>query len=203
MSMRGAKANKSSIGVTSDRFSEFCKPSSHSDIILLVEENRVYCNKIILSCASPVFERMYLGGFIERKQQEISLPGKKYTDFLFFLECIYPSTLAEITDENVDAVLPLAEEYQVTQLKKRCDCFIERRITHIDKEHGQGIKRGYVIKICREIIHFLQLADHFNLAEACKMAIEKLVYYPWSILQSDVQEANISDKTKNAKRISI
>ena len=177
----------------------FSKPNSHSDVVLLVEGKRVYCNKTILSCASPVFEKMFHGDFIEKNQNEISLPGKKREDFISFLECIHPTTLAEITIENVGAVLPLAEEYQVVQLKKRCDTFLQRRIIELDRKHGKNFQSSFQDRFndqINAIVYVLQLADHYNLVQTCEEAINKMVLYHWTSLEPFAEKANISDKTK-------
>ena len=177
----------------------FSKPNSQGDVVLRVEGERVYCNKAILSCASPVFEKMFSGDFKEEKQEEISLPGKKYKDFISFLECIHPTTLAEITIENVGAVLPLAEEYQVVQLKKRCDNFLQRRIIELDRTHGNYLQNRQWTNMAGAInafMYVLTLAEHFNLVQTCEEAIEKMAFYYWTSLEPYMNKANISDKTK-------
>ncbi|XP_041357425.1 BTB and MATH domain-containing protein 38-like [Gigantopelta aegis] len=119
----------------------FSEPSVKSDIVLIVDDKRMYVNKTILSLASPVFEAMFESDFKEKQDEEIPLPGKKYDDFLEFLLCFYPHSMKPVNFDNVDAVLPLAEEYQVQYIKRKSDetllycleqtCLSDKKLVHI------------------------------------------------------------------------
>jgi len=47
------------------------------DVILIVDNRKIYANKAILSIWSPVFETMFKSNFKEKESSEISLPGNK------------------------------------------------------------------------------------------------------------------------------
>ncbi len=69
---------------------DFSQPWAYADIVLLVEEKRLYASKMILSMWSPVFEAMFQDNFKEKNAKEIQLPGKKYNDVLEMLHVLHP-----------------------------------------------------------------------------------------------------------------
>lgn len=95
--------------------------STKSDLVLLVEDTKFHVSKLVLSIASPVFDKMFSLDFEESRCTELNLPGKKAEDVAEFLRCIYPNTIKQINRENALQILPLIEEYQVFQLKPKCE----------------------------------------------------------------------------------
>ncbi|XP_045183938.2 uncharacterized protein LOC123542265 [Mercenaria mercenaria] len=91
------------------------------DFILNVEGTKLHVAKIILSLASPVFDRMFQSEFKESSSEELSLPGKNLEDVKEFLRCIYPNCLVQVSYDNALRLLPLVDEYQVLHLKSRCE----------------------------------------------------------------------------------
>ncbi|XP_060567031.1 uncharacterized protein LOC132725863 [Ruditapes philippinarum] len=72
---------------------------------------------------------MFQSDFKEKSSDELELPGKKLRDVLEFLRCIYPNTYTQIDLDNARVILPLLEEYQVLQLKPRCEVVILETVT--------------------------------------------------------------------------
>ncbi|XP_060558174.1 BTB and MATH domain-containing protein 36-like [Ruditapes philippinarum] len=95
------------------------------DFCFIVEGKRFYAAKNILAFTSPVFERMFQADFKEKDQNEMELPGKLSADMEEFLKCIYPTVRKDVTIDNAFQIIGLAEEYQVLELKSKCeDCFL-------------------------------------------------------------------------------
>ncbi|XP_045184079.2 uncharacterized protein LOC123542337 [Mercenaria mercenaria] len=109
----------------------FNDSSWKTDFNLIVEGKTLHVSKVVLALASPVFDRMFQSDFKESKSSELELPGKKLEDVEEFLQCIYPSSLATVTCEKALQILPLIEEYQVSQLKPRCE---EVLLEHVNGE---------------------------------------------------------------------
>lgn len=103
---------------------DFTKKGWKDDVAFLVEGRRLYASKSVLALVSPVFECMFGEQFAETYQDEVPLPGKKFVEFHEFLKCIYPTSHGPITVDNVTQLLPLADEYQVKSLTKKCDKFL-------------------------------------------------------------------------------
>lgn len=54
---------------------DFSKPTIMCDVILVVENKKLYCNRAILSIWSPVFETMFKSNFKEKESSEVNFPG--------------------------------------------------------------------------------------------------------------------------------
>ncbi|ESO12335.1 hypothetical protein HELRODRAFT_158836 [Helobdella robusta] len=101
----------------------FTIPDELTSLTLIVECQRLYVHKEVLAAWSPVFKSMFTKNFKEKELNEIELPGKKVDDFIELLHCMYPP-IKQISDANVYQLLPLAEEYQISEVKKRCEDFL-------------------------------------------------------------------------------
>ncbi|KAK7505154.1 hypothetical protein BaRGS_00003724 [Batillaria attramentaria] len=110
---------------TEDPGGPFETPDDTTDVIFIVEQKKLYFNKMLLGMCSPVFKRMFTADFKEKSGKEIPLPEKKYGDMVAFLQQIHPLHCGEpITDTNISQILPLADEYDVDSIRKRCEQYI-------------------------------------------------------------------------------
>ena len=101
-----------------------------SDVILVVENVRFYCHRLMLSIVSPVFSRMFDGEFREHDAQEIKLEGKTSGSILELLKYIYPQyrLQSQVTNDNVESFLQLADEYMIDHLKQPCKDFLMHQL---------------------------------------------------------------------------
>ncbi|CAF1342353.1 unnamed protein product [Rotaria sordida] len=91
-----------------------------SDVILVVENEKFYCHRLLLSLVSPVFNRMFNGEFKEHNAYEIRLEGKTSESILELLKYIYPQFNGQITNDNIEDFLLLVDEYMIDYLKQIC-----------------------------------------------------------------------------------
>ena len=63
---------------------DFSQPWKFSDVVLVVEEERLHVHRAVLAIASPVFEKMFTLEFQEKDKNEIPLPGKSSTEIKDF-----------------------------------------------------------------------------------------------------------------------
>ncbi|XP_060563821.1 BTB and MATH domain-containing protein 36-like [Ruditapes philippinarum] len=101
---------------------------------------------------------MFEGDFRERTESEILLPRKNYEDFVEFLRCIYPDKMKVITARNVYMILPLAHEYSVERMMKRCQDVLMRTVRKNYKENVEELYRH---------IHFSEMYSLEELKEKC------------------------------------
>ncbi|CAF0734342.1 unnamed protein product [Brachionus calyciflorus] len=102
---------------------DFSKPTTMCDVLLIVENKKLYCNRAMLSIWSPVFETMFKSNFKEKESSEVNFPDKTYDDIHELLRVIYPPN-KPITAANVEKMLEFADEYQMTELTRRCRQFL-------------------------------------------------------------------------------
>ena len=131
---------------------------------------------------------MFHGEFAEKDSATIPLPDKKYGDIRSFLLCIHPATLEDITNENVDILVPLVNEYQVSHLKTKCDFFLEKRICELDQKKHNGF-RG-------KLVHYLLLAGTYGLTRTCNQSVQCISRQRWQYMKPEFEKVQINDKLK-------
>ncbi|XP_062590742.1 kelch-like protein 3 [Saccostrea cucullata] len=118
-----------------------------TDVILEVEGMDIHLNKQALADHSSVFKAMFESEFSEKNKDRISLPGKKYGDFVTFLHTFYyPGFLAPITEQNVLRIACLADEYQIIDVKEKCESFILENCKRACVEVDYRIKTETVVE---------------------------------------------------------
>lgn len=119
----------------------FNKEQPLSDVILLVEGERLYSSRSLLAFASPVFGIMFTSEFKEKDQKEIELPEKKVKDIDEMLKFLHPGMDDNLEQGTSSAfrLLPIAEEYQLVKLSEKCEETLLERILkgHLAKDNGE------------------------------------------------------------------
>ncbi|OWF51335.1 kelch-like protein 15 [Mizuhopecten yessoensis] len=114
-----------------------------SDLILLVEGERLFASRSLLALASPVFSIMFTSEFKEKDQKEIELPGKKSKDIDELLKFLHPGMDDNLEQGHVSAfrLLPIAEEYQLVKLMEKCEDTILEKISegHLTRDKGEFV----------------------------------------------------------------
>lgn len=113
-----------------------------TDFTLIVENQKLHVAKVVLIDASPVFRKMLTGEFKEKNMTELELPGKKFSNFELFLRCIFPREYT-LTETCIDEILPLADEYDVKCVLKKCENWLLTELEFKNAKvspHYQGVE---------------------------------------------------------------
>ena len=110
------------------QWQDFKQPWKFSDVVLVVEGEKLHVHRAVLALVSPVFEKMFTSEFKEKEKKESPLPGKKANEVKELLQVIYPTVERkppdEIKEENCHYLLSLEHEYQMAAIVYRCEDFI-------------------------------------------------------------------------------
>lgn len=155
-------------------YNTFVEDNGQSDLTLLIEGRRVPVSKAVLCVASPVFRAMLQTDFKEKDQEEISLPGKRFKDFVEFLNCIYPDKMKHVTGKTVYGILPLASEYQVSTLQNRCEGILVALVKYVHRTNP------------KEIFRHIQLSETYKLKDLNRTSI----LLASELHFDDIEEAN-------------
>lgn len=124
---------------TESESQDFLQPWKLSDVVLVVEEERLHVHRAVLAMWSPVFEKMFTSEFQEKDKKEVPLPDKKSSEVQELLLMIYSSVAdreaKQITEENCYFLVKLAHEYQMGAIVQKCEDFIVEKVKTKSK-HG-------------------------------------------------------------------
>ncbi|KAL4233386.1 hypothetical protein ACF0H5_008067 [Mactra antiquata] len=153
---------------------EFCSKTCPADLTLIIEDRQLLVSRSLLAHASPVFDTMLSGDFIENDKQTVTLPGKKFNAFVAFMRCMNHRINKAVNVKNVFGILPLAHEYQVKSLLTKCE---ETLIKHLSETAET------------ELYNLLKLATMYNLEDLTAQCIEKAAERP-------LDEIEVAGKTQ-------
>ncbi|KAH3859038.1 uncharacterized protein LOC127871754 [Dreissena polymorpha] len=160
---------------------DFTVKTWKDDIAFIIENKRIYAAKVVLALTSPVFEAMFGSEFTERYKNEVELPGKHFDSFHEFLCCLYPNIKKAITIDNVYKVLPLADEYQIKSLKKKCEKFLLRFI------NGTDVPTEKVLACLSEVsLHNLSSVKECCISKLLEKNPEELVKISNDLVSDDI-----------------
>ncbi|XP_068736471.1 BTB and MATH domain-containing protein 36-like [Montipora capricornis] len=118
----------------------FSEPWKFSDVVLVVEDQRFHVHRGTLAFWSPVFERMLTADFKEKGNYEISLPGKKASEFEEMLQMMYPSLEEKlITQRNCYFLFELAHEYQIDSVAQKSTNLMVSMVTNRREDDVLGM----------------------------------------------------------------
>ena len=185
---------------TQESEQQFSKPWNQSDVVLIVEGRQFHVHRLILTMISPVFSQMFSSDFKEKDADEVPLPEKKAAEIREMLMVTYPTFNKPVNDTNLYFLLPLAQEYQMTVLKQRCEDHL-LRLT--DKSHEIGpiletliVAQKYtlerVIAECvnkTQVLTIEEVQGHELYEQVEPLSQRKMIELQVSSMQKEIREA--------------
>lgn len=105
----------------------------YADVVFLVEEQRIYATKALLSARSDHFRALFFGGMRESNvdaTEPIPIHDMSAPVFLTLLEYVYTDKIADhTTSELAVHLLIAAEKYLLDRLKALCEDVIRKSIS--------------------------------------------------------------------------
>ena len=150
---------------------DFSQPWEHSDVVLVVEEDRFHVHRSILGMLSEVFSSMFTAQFKEKTAEEVPLPGKKSAEIKEMLLVIYPTSAKPIDENNYAFLLDLAKEYMMAKRTEKCESYLNGRLGSPQSYRDEcvcGNRRDYWKRgNCLEILVIAQIYGLDSLETAC------------------------------------
>ncbi|GMT28972.1 hypothetical protein PFISCL1PPCAC_20269, partial [Pristionchus fissidentatus] len=112
---------------------DFSSPSTISDVILVVEGNKLHVSKQILSHHSSFFETVFYGNFKESKQSEININYVDIEDFTKLLNVVYG--YEEAIRDNWTVVLRLADRFDMKKVMYQVEMHLVKDV--VDSHYEQ------------------------------------------------------------------
>ncbi|CAO4370938.1 unnamed protein product [Caenorhabditis nigoni] len=159
---------------TIDTIRRFDESQKHlSDVILVVQDTKLYVQKKYLALHSSYFKTLFFGKFAECQKSEIKLNGIDANYFRSFLELIHGDSF--VIEDTVDGILHVADMYDVPTAIRRCENFL------IDESE-------------RSIVEKLQLALRYNLENLKSKCLSEITEISEieSVMAANLPEMNLS-----------
>ena len=117
------------------------------DVILEVEGQRLPAHRIVLASLSAYFRAMFTGEMAESKQRVITINGVEGSALKSLVDYAYTATI-DISEENVQSILPAASVLQFGEVKRACSEFLRRQL---DADNCLGIKVFAEVHGCSDL----------------------------------------------------
>ncbi|KAM3185238.1 hypothetical protein ACTXT7_006778 [Hymenolepis weldensis] len=95
---------------------DFREPFLFSDMVLLVEDEKLHCHRAILSLYSPVFKAMFQSRFEETTSNQVSLPKDDAETVRELLRHLYTPGGCDMDSAAAQRLLPLIHRFQIDSL---------------------------------------------------------------------------------------
>ncbi|CAL2033857.1 unnamed protein product [Caenorhabditis brenneri] len=105
------------------------------EVVVKVEDREFPCKKSHLAAHSRYFQRKFLSSLAEREREELVLKGVREQDFDLFLKII--DGTGEVTEENIQPLLRLAQYLEASGAERKCLQFLMVDSEKVVKEKFQ------------------------------------------------------------------
>ena len=151
---------------------DFSEPWLLSDVVLVVEEEKIHVHRSMLALWSPVFAKMFTAQFKEQTADEIPLPEKKASEIKEMLQVIYPTIGKEVHEGNYLFLLNLAKEYMMTKLTKKCEIFLVGKLQNSHCLEYLDVAQAYELKELEEACIKKAKSESFGVLKRHRVYVE-------------------------------
>ncbi|KAJ8039550.1 Kelch-like protein 20 [Holothuria leucospilota] len=118
------------------------------DVVINVNNNKIYAHRIILSAYSPYFRAMFTGELAESRQTEVTIKDIDEKALEQLIDFAYTATVT-VEESNVQTLLPAACLLQLTEIQNACCEFLEKQL---DPSNCLGIRAFADTHSCRDLL---------------------------------------------------
>ena len=104
------------------------KQDSFNDVTIIADEQSIPCNKLVLSCYSKFFEKLFRTNFKEKHQKQVEINGFDGQIIKLIIDYIYSGSI-KIENKNVMDIISASDYLQLDTIKHFCFEFLESEVT--------------------------------------------------------------------------
>jgi leucine-zipper-like transcriptional regulator 1 len=162
------------------RLRHFFNDEEFADVTFIVQGQKVFGHKMVLSIVSECFRAMFTTGFRESEEMEIEIPDCSYAAFVAVMEYIYtgslPNGLLDIAHNNTNnqnitdhphlyrdrnlvrvvEILELADRFFLDHLKQICESKLQHAVNGETVEYllpvAQKTNASQLLSICEHLL---------------------------------------------------
>ncbi|XP_045213681.1 kelch-like protein 2 [Mercenaria mercenaria] len=120
------------------------------DVVLVADTIEIPCHRVVLCACSQYFYAMFTGDLAEAKSDRITLQEIDPTALVLLIDFVYSSEI-QVTEENVQTLLPAANILQMTEVRDACCEFLQ---SQLHPSNALGIKAFADLHACTELFNY-------------------------------------------------
>lgn len=151
-------------------FNDLRQKGIFCDVVLNVQDYKFHVHRIVLCACSEYFRALFVGGWKSAEKQEIQIPGVTQEIMSTVINFIYTKQVV-ITSNNIEDLLPAADQFLVQDLKEKCSRFLLRQL---NAENVLGIRRYAKSYFCKDLIEKATIFIVHNFEDISKKSEEFL-----------------------------
>ncbi|ELU13272.1 hypothetical protein CAPTEDRAFT_48502, partial [Capitella teleta] len=102
-----------------------------TDLVLVVQDERIHCHKALLGAASLFFQVMLVSGMKECEEGVVSLHGTDPVTVISIVDALYGCEL-KVSGDNVQDLFVACHQYQLRDILQQCIDFMKQ---HLDSQN--------------------------------------------------------------------
>uniref|UniRef100_A0A6I8NSS9 Kelch-like protein 3 n=1 Tax=Ornithorhynchus anatinus TaxID=9258 RepID=A0A6I8NSS9_ORNAN len=124
------------------------------DVMIVAEDVEIEAHRVVLAACSPYFCAMFTGDMTESKARKVEIKDVDGHTLSKLIDYIYTAEI-EVTEENVQVLLPAASLLQLMDVRQNCCDFLQAQL---HPTNCLGIRAFADVHTCTEL---LQQADAY------------------------------------------
>ncbi|OPJ88162.1 kelch-like protein 3 [Patagioenas fasciata monilis] len=118
------------------------------DVVIVAESVEMEAHRVVLAACSPYFCAMFTGDMSESKAKKIEIKDVDGQTLRKLIDYIYTAEI-EVTEENVQVLLPAASLLQLMDVRKNCCDFLQ---SQLHPTNCLGIRAFADVHACTELL---------------------------------------------------
>ncbi|XP_061626474.1 kelch-like protein 2 isoform X3 [Phyllopteryx taeniolatus] len=127
---------------------ELRSQSSLCDVTIVAEDVEIAAHRVVLAAGSPYFHAMFTGEMTESRAKRVRIKEMDGWTLGLLVDYIYTAEI-QVTEENVQALLPAAGLLQLNEVKKACCDFLS---SQLHPSNCLGIRAFADLHACSQLL---------------------------------------------------
>ncbi|XP_043554405.1 kelch-like protein 2 isoform X2 [Chiloscyllium plagiosum] len=119
------------------------------DVTLVADDTEISAHRVVLAACSPYFHAMFTGEMSESKAKRVRIKEVDSWTLSILVDYVYTAEL-QVTEENVQVLLPAAGLLQLQDVRKTCCDFLE---SQLHPSNCLGIRAFADMHACTELLN--------------------------------------------------
>ncbi|KAM9450220.1 kelch-like protein 2 [Clarias gariepinus] len=153
------------------------------DVTIVAEDVEIAAHRVVLAAGSPYFHAMFTGEMSESRQKKVRIKEIDGWTLGILIDYVYTAEI-QVTEENVQVLLPAAGLLQLQEVKRACCEFLS---TQLHPTNCLGIRAFADLHACSDLLNLANTfaEQHFPEVMQCEEFLNLGMEQVCSLIASD------------------